>query len=282
MSWQPAQNPFQPGQCAIEGGPGNGPKPGAPLYVCRASYNNALYPGKWIQGQCSIADGTGHEQKVDSYEVASGNAAWRTFDGNIDALVPGGYDADGTPLYICRKKLNYWGNKGLQPGWLKDGQCHIPYGSLDNVAGPPFEALYNVFSGGEPASQHSQPSPQASQSAAPVAANPNKTATQPHGILVVFVNGTGATAGAATVTSGATGQRVTKPLPANSTPQQCVSVLQQAAFEAGLQIQAQPDGSGLRVYGINNSVHVIQASVSISQFLEAVHDLLSRSMRKAR
>jgi hypothetical protein len=45
-----------------------------------------------------------------------------------------------------------------------------------------------------------------------------------------------------------------------------VFVLQQAAFEAGLQIQAQPDGKGLRVYGINNAVNVTQASISVSQF----------------
>ncbi len=264
VSWQPAQNPFQPGQGAIEGGPGNGPKPDAPLYICRASYYNALYPGKWIQGQCSISDGAGHEQKVDSYEVAIGNAAWRNFDGNIGALVPGGYDADGTPLYICRKKLNYWGNKGLQPGWLENGQCHIPYGGMDNVEGPPFDALYNVFSGGEPAGE--QPPGPPMPPPPPQPATPNEAAAQPHGILVAFVNGTGATAGTATVTNGATGKSVTSPLPANSTPQQCVSVLQQAAFEAGLQIQAEPDGAGLRVYGINNSVHVTQASVSISQF----------------
>jgi hypothetical protein len=268
VRWQPAQNPFQPSQGAIEGGPGNGPKPGAPLYICRASYNNSLYPGKWIQGQCSIADGTGHEQKVDSYQVASGNAAWRAFDGNIGALVPGGFDADGTPLYICRKKLNYWGNKGLQPGWLENGECHIPYGGMDNVSGPSFEALYNVFSASSsPAGQQqSQPPPQASQPVTPDAVVANETAAQSHGILITFMNGTGATAGTATVTNGATGQSIAKPLPASSTPQQCVSVLQQAAFEAGLQIQAQPDGKGLRVYGINNSVHVTGATMAVSQF----------------
>jgi hypothetical protein len=68
------------------------------------------------------------------------------------------------------------------------------------------------------------------------------------------------------VTNGENGKTVTKSLPASSTPQQCALVLQQAAFEAGLRIQALPDGKGLMVFGINNSVNVTQTSVSVSQF----------------
>jgi hypothetical protein len=41
--------------------------------------------------------------------------------------------------------------------------------------------------------------------------------------------------------------------------------VQQAAFQAGLQIQAQPNG-GLRVFGANNAVNVTQASIAVSQF----------------
>jgi hypothetical protein len=48
-------------------------------------------------------------------------------------------------------------------------------------------------------------------------------------------------------------------------PQQCMEIVQQAALQAGLQIQAQPDG-GLRVFGTNNAVNVTQASISVSQF----------------
>jgi hypothetical protein len=43
-----------------------------------------------------------------------------------------------------------------------------------------------------------------------------------------------------------------------------VEVVQQAAFQAGLQIQA--DSNGLRVFGNNNTVNVTQASISVSQF----------------
>jgi hypothetical protein len=272
VSWQTVQSPFVPGQGAVMGGPGNGPKPGAPLYVCRAYYNGALYPGKWIEGQCSVADSTGHEQKVNSYEVANGEAAWRNFDGDVGALVPGGYDVDGTPQYICRKQLNFFGNKGYQPGRLVGSQCFISYGGAANSSGPPFEALYNVFSaGGAGVMPPSQPQGQAAPlqgQAQPDAAEPQvmEQGPQSHGIQVNFVSGTGTTAGTATVTNGANGKTVMKTIPANATMQQCVSVLQQAAFEAGLQIQAQPDGRGLRVYGINNAVNVTQASVSVSQF----------------
>ncbi|MGC1295440.1 MAG: DM9 repeat-containing protein [Alloacidobacterium sp.] len=249
VTWQPAQTPFVPGDDAVKGGPGNGPKPDSPLYVCRVYDNNALVPGKWVQGQCNYVNDAGKEDSSKTYEVATGPAEWRNFDGNIGALVPGGYLAGGMHLYICRKQISYFGSKkGYQPGFLANGKCHIPYG-VDNVVGPPFDALYNVVSA------------QPAQSPAPAVG-----AAQPHGILISFLNGTGATAGTVTVTNGSSGSTVTKPLPPNSTAQQCMEIVQQAAFQAGLQIQAQPDGSGLRVFGSNNAVNVTQASVSVSQF----------------
>ena len=260
VSWQAVQSPFTPGAGAVMGGPGNGPKPGAPLYVCRAYYDGALYPGKWIEGKCSIGDAASKEEKVNQYEVANGNAAWQNFDGDIGALVPGGYDADGTPQYICRKQLNFFGNKGFQPGRLAAGQCIVSYGGMATSSGPPFEALYNVISNSGPEPAQGPPPPEASQAADQTAGQ------QPHGIQVELVKGTDAAPGAATVTNGSSGKTVTKPLPANSSAAQCVLVLEQAAFEAGLQIQAQPNGTGLRVYGINNAVNVTGASISVSQF----------------
>ena len=252
VTWQPAQKPFVPGADAIKGGPGKGPQPGAPLFVCRVQFQNNLYPGKWIQGTCQFADGQ-HELAQDTYEVATGPAEWRDFDGNIGAMVPGGYAADGTQLYICRKDLGK--DKGLQPGWLGNGKCHIPY-NYDNISSPPFQALYNVFPTEGPAAPQDQSAPGAAPSAGP----------QSHGLLVSFASGTAVTAGTVTVTNGSSGTTITKPLPPNSTLQQCLQILQQAAFQAGLQIQAESNGTGLRVYGINNAVSVTQASASVSQF----------------
>lgn len=145
VTWQPAQKPFVPGSNAIMGGPGNGPKPDSPLYICRVTYNSNLFPGKWVQGECHFSDDAGKEQTSKTYEVAIGSAQWRDFDGNIGALVPGGVAADGTPLYICRKQISNWGSKkGFQPGYLENGKCHIPY-NVDTAYDPPFEALYNLF-----------------------------------------------------------------------------------------------------------------------------------------
>lgn len=144
ISWKQVQKPFVPGDQAVMGGPGNGGKPDSPLYVCRVSDNNALLPGKWVQGECHYVNEAGKEDSANTYEVAIGSAQWRVFDGDVGALVPGGYLADGTHLYICRKKISYFGsNKGLQPGYLVNGKCHIPYG-VDIVEDMPFEGLYNA------------------------------------------------------------------------------------------------------------------------------------------
>ena len=261
VTWQPAQKPFVPGDDAIRGGPGNGPKPDSPLYICRVQYNSNLFPGKWVQGECHFSDDAGKEQTSKTYEVAIGSAQWHDFDGNVGALVPGGVAVDGTPLYICRKEISVWGSKkGFQPGYLENGKCHIPY-NVDTAYDPPFQALYNDFppsGANNPQDQNSEPPPQP--------APPANTPAQAHGILISIVSGTTSTAGTVTVTNGATGESVSKPLPPNSTAQQCMEILQQAAFQAALQIQLQPDGSGLRIFGFNNAVNVTEASVAIRPF----------------
>ncbi len=251
VTWQPAQKPFVPGPDAIKGGPGKGPQPGSPLFVCRVQYNDNLYPGKWVQGTCHFADGQ-HELSQDTYEVATGPAEWRDFDGNIAALVPGGYAADGTQLYICRRDLGK--DKGLQPGWLGYGKCHIPY-NYDNVKSLPFQALYNA------SGANGQPGTQDQSSVGAVDQRPLA-----HGILITFESGTGATAGMVTVTNGATGTTQNKPVPPNSSAQQCMQILQQTALQAGLQIQIQGNGNGLKVFGTGNAVSVTQASTTVSQF----------------
>jgi hypothetical protein len=125
----------------------------------------------------------------------------------------------------------------------------------------PFQALYNVF--GPPEANN----PQNQGPAAPAqTAAPGQGPSPSHGILISFAGGTAATQGTITVTNGTTGTTVTKPLPPNSTAQQCMEILQQAALQAALQIQAQAGGAGLKVFGLNNAVNVTEASVAISQF----------------
>ncbi len=262
VSWQAAQSPFTPGAGAIVGAGGKGSKPNEPLYVCRAYYNNALLPGKWIGGQCSVSY-NGKEWKLDSYEVASGPAEWRNFDGNVSALVPGGYDTDGTPLYVCRAPFRMFGDKGLQPGRLENGKCLYPYAGTEQTSGTPFDALYNVFPAGAAAAQ---PPNAAVPGDAPPPVDTSAAVQASQGIQVSFVHGPGSTPGTIAVTNGATGKTVTEALPANATPEGCVLILQQAAFKAGLQIQAGADGSGLRVSGINNAVSATGAAIAVSQY----------------
>lgn len=245
VNWQSARAGDTPGAGAIEGGPGNGPEPGAPLYVCRAAgTNGGLFPGKWIQGKCSIAF-NGGEFKQGKYDVAYGSAQWAPFGGNITSdMVQGGFDLDQTPLYICRVlhfKMGFGSDKGDQPGYLKNNTCYIGYGSTFPT-NPPFEALYN---------------------SAPTDANKGGDTTN-NGIIVSFDSGTGAAPGTLTITNGSSGKTVSRQLSANLTADQCLTILQQAALDAGLQIQTDP--KGLKLAGPNNAVQVTGANVTMTPY----------------
>ncbi len=246
VTWRSARTGDTPGPGAIEGGPGTGPEPGAPLYVCRAGgTTGGLFPGKWIQGKCSIAF-NGGDFKQGKYDVAYGSATWAPFGGSITPdMVQGGYDLDQTPLYICRVQ-NFkagFGDKGNQPGFLKSGACVVGYGSTF-TNNPPFEVLFNAPSN------------------APAAGDSGGSTT--NGIVVSFDSGTSATPGTLTVTNGASGQVVVRQLAPNMTAQRCLSVLQQAALDAGIQIQT--DANGLKLAGANNTVQVTGANVTMKPY----------------
>ena len=66
-----------------------------PLFVCRVYDNNALIPGKWVEGECHYVNDAGKEDTAKTYEVATGPGEWRNFDGNVGALVLD-TSADGT------------------------------------------------------------------------------------------------------------------------------------------------------------------------------------------
>jgi hypothetical protein len=249
VTWESEQAPFTPGQGAVEGGPGDGPTPGSPLYVCRAGANGGLYPGKWIQGQCSIS-ANGRELKMNTYDVAFGGARWGSYGGLTSDLIQGGFDSDQNPIFVCRvPHFNFWfKDRGAQPGKLVNGQCLVSYGGSEIPVDPPFQALYST------AGEESQAPPAA----------PAQQQQQSSGIQVVFQSGTTSSGGKITIMNGASGQTVTEPLAPNLDLAGCVSILQKAAFEAGLQIQAQ--AGGLKIFGVNNSVNVSGASVSVTQF----------------
>jgi hypothetical protein len=160
-------------------------------------------------------------------------------------MVVGGVDKDQTPLYICRVPhfKPAFSEKGNQPGYLKGGVCFVPYGS-GTTNNPPFEVLFNAPSGSGGTATSSAPAPL--------------------GLLVSFDSGTSAAAGTIVVTNGATGKIVSRQLAPNMTAAACLEVLQQAAFEAGLQIQSDP--KGLKLAGSNNTVHVTGANVTMTPY----------------
>jgi DM9 repeat len=110
------------------------------LYICRASHQNGMYPGKFRPGfqGCNIGSGIGsgggNEIAVPNFQIlvppceASSN-------GNVfrDAPVFGHEDpnAGSHPLFVCR--ANHQGN--LHPGWVNPGSggCHIGYDGKEFV-----------------------------------------------------------------------------------------------------------------------------------------------------
>ncbi len=250
VTWQSAQAPFTPGAGAIVGGPGDGPKPDSPLYICRAGAGGGLYPGKWIQGQCSISYG-GREYKENTYDVAFGNATWGSYGGFTTDLIQGGFDSAQNPIYVCRvPHFNFWfKDRGAQPGKLVNGQCLVSYGGSEIPQAPPFQALYSTAN---------------TAATSPPPSTPPSTAPSTAGIQVLVQSGTGAAPGKITIMNGSSGITVSEPLSANLDQAACVAALQKAAFDAGLQIQSVP--GGLKIFGTNNSVNVNGASVSVSQF----------------
>jgi len=189
---------------------------------------------------------------MNTYDVAFGPATWGSYGGLTSDMIQGGFDNNQNPIYVCRvPNFNFWfKNRGNQPGKLVNGQCLVSYGGSEIPTNPPFQVLYSTAGSESQAAPISPPAAQTQQSSS--------------GIQVIFQSGTSASPGKITIMNGATGKTVSEPLAPNLDLNACVSVLQQAAFEAGLQIQAQP--GGLKIFGTNNSVNVSGASVSVSQF----------------
>jgi hypothetical protein len=316
VTWRPAKAPAVPGSGAIQGGPGNGPNPGSPLYICRAQgYNGGMLPGKWIEGKCSFATGW-EERKNKNYEVAYGAAVWGPYFGIKPEMIQGGTDVDGTPLYVCRVRfVSGYGDKGFQPGYLRNSLCMVPYTQATSNP-PPFQVLYNAGTniaalrpppparnpnwrnsgsvgppedggnspdaypgdGNEPGNEaDSGPENGADNSADNDAGNGpqlnapsdadalNGTAPQgPQGMRVVFDSGTGATAGGLIIKNAATGTSITRQLAPNMAPGACLKTLQQAALDAGLEIQM--DGDGVKIAGPDNTLSVNGADVTVTAY----------------
>ncbi len=145
LQWKPLHAPEAPGPGAVAGGPGQSSSRAAPVYLCRAKSGASLYPGKWMDGSCKIAL-DGQEVVASEYEVAYGQAEWRTYQPSDAALLPTGNAGDGSPLYSCRVQY-----RGSQLGVIVDNKCAFAFDGRAIVQRPPFEALYQTGSAPPPA-----------------------------------------------------------------------------------------------------------------------------------
>jgi len=106
---------------------------GAPLYVCRASYNGGVHPGKVVAGKCNITYG-GQEIPMERFAVLMGQLAnprlWAPGFSPNNANFPAGVDSDRTTtLYVCRASYN----NGLHPGKVVAGKCNIGWGGQEII-----------------------------------------------------------------------------------------------------------------------------------------------------
>ncbi len=122
---------------AVLGGGENNPSRG--LYVCRASYQGGMFPGKLVAGDCNISWG-GDEIRLPRYQVlVSHMNKYGWLPANYGAIppnaIPGGFE-NGRTLYICQ--ANWQG--GVHPGKVLGGGCDFGYGGI-RISVP----FYNVL-----------------------------------------------------------------------------------------------------------------------------------------
>jgi hypothetical protein len=128
QDWQPAA----PGSLPQWATPAGYEADGTPLYIARAPFNGGLQVGKAnpTHADAYIPWG-GKENPVPGFEVYCGGGKW--IPGTSAAVppgaIPGGNEADGTPLYIIRAPLE----GGLVPGKFNPvyHTGYLPYGGKE-------------------------------------------------------------------------------------------------------------------------------------------------------
>ena len=127
LSWKAGSGGSVPSG-AISGGS----EPGRTLWVCRASYNNGVHPGKIVAQNCNIGWG-GKEITLRNYEVLTGNSSavrWvAASNGAIPAGAVAGGSEPGRTLYICRARYN----NGVHPGKVVANNCNIGWGGAERL-----------------------------------------------------------------------------------------------------------------------------------------------------
>ncbi len=135
LSWVSASNGQMPNGAVL-----GGQEPGRSLYVCRASYQGGVHPGKIVGSNCNIGYG-GQEILLPNYEVLVQPAAvslqWMpASNGQVPNRAVLGGQEPGRSLYICR--ASYQG--GVHPGKIVASNCNIGYGGQEILL-PNYDAL---------------------------------------------------------------------------------------------------------------------------------------------
>ena len=127
--WERASDGRVPPGAVVAGQESNG----EPLYICRGAYNGGVHSGKVRAafGACNIGWG-GKEVKVNPYTVLTEQRWVPASGGNVpDGALPGGKEANGERLYLCRASYN----GGVHPGKVRAafGGCNIGWGGGEHV-----------------------------------------------------------------------------------------------------------------------------------------------------
>jgi len=153
----PARAGMIPPSGAIQGGYESG---GTPLDLCSAYFQGGLYPGKVVaDGTCNIG---WHHQEI---AIAPSTKSFSGFSWLVNpeneplvwvsisqgqsfppTTVNSGYEADGTPLFVCR--ANY--NGTMQPGKvIAKGTCNFGWNHQE-IAVPNYQVLVSLIEPFEP------------------------------------------------------------------------------------------------------------------------------------
>jgi hypothetical protein len=142
VRWIKSDAPLPKGMALITAGiEANNINAGTMLYVCRASHQGGVHPGKVVGGHCNFG-WMGRELAARQYEVAvaaPGSHGW-TAPGAAASPVVGGQEA-GRPLLVCRAEHKTFASHGRHSGRVVDGNCHIGYDGREIV-----HADYEVLS----------------------------------------------------------------------------------------------------------------------------------------
>lgn len=128
LTWVPKTNSMRADSVA------GGSEPGRTLYICRASYQRGLHPGKLLAGNCNITY-DGKEIVLANYEVLVGKGTWGPPAAGLRGAFVAGHE-NNRPLYLCRAQFN-----GQHPGKVVAGSCNIGYAGEEKLI-KSFEVFY--------------------------------------------------------------------------------------------------------------------------------------------